>query len=139
VTARVQQKLAHNQQRARRNTQHPYLLRGHVSCGQCQLTATARATPQGHQYYVCRGRTDRRRSSQGQCCTSRYIPAGQLDEVVWADLCAVLTDPQQLAAALERALTDQSLPADFWLTHGECGDHLRRLIGFCREGDYRIF
>src|SRR5262249_18415730 len=75
--ALVQQKLAHNQQTALRNTQHPYLLRGHVSCGVCHLTASARTTPQGHQYYLCRGRTDRRRVSQGERCTSRYIPAQQ--------------------------------------------------------------
>ena len=29
----MQEKLAHNQQTALRNTQHPYLLRGHVCCG----------------------------------------------------------------------------------------------------------
>jgi site-specific DNA recombinase len=110
--ARVQQKRAHNQQTALRNTQHPYLLRGHVSCGRCHLTATARTTPQGHQYYVCRGRTDRRRVSQGERCTSRYIPARQLDEVVWADLCAVLTDPQQLLTALERAQSGAWLPQE---------------------------
>lgn len=110
--ARVQQKLAQNQQTALRNTQHPYLLRGHVSCGVCHLTATARATPQGHYYYVCRGRTDRRRGSQGERCTSRYIPAGQLDEVVWVDLCAVLTDPQQMVTALERAQSGAWLPQE---------------------------
>jgi site-specific DNA recombinase len=47
--ARVQQQLAHHQQTALRTTQHPYLLRGHVRCGQCHLTARARATPQGQQ------------------------------------------------------------------------------------------
>jgi site-specific DNA recombinase len=110
--ALVQQKLAHNQQTALRNTQHPYLLRGHVSCGLCHLTAAARTTPQGHQYYLCRGRTDRRRVSQGERCRSRYIPARQLDEVVWADLCAVLTDPEQIVTALERAQSGAWLPQE---------------------------
>jgi site-specific DNA recombinase len=110
--ALVQQKLAHNQQTALRNTQHPYLLRGHVCCGACQLTASARTTPQGYQYYVCHGRTDRRRLRQGERCRSRYIPARQLDEVVWVDLRAVLTDPEQMVAALERAQSGAWLPQE---------------------------
>jgi site-specific DNA recombinase len=110
--ARVQEKLAHNQQTARRNTQHRYLLRGHVSCGQCHLTAAARTTPQGYQYYVCRGRTDQRRGSQEQHCTSRYIPAEQLDAVVWADLCVLLSDPEQIAMALERARSGAWVPQE---------------------------
>lgn len=109
---RVQQKLAHNQQTARRNTQHRYLLRGQVSCGQCRLTAAARATPQGYQYYICRGRTDRRRGSQEQHCTSRYIPAEQLDAVVWADLCVLLCDLEQIAMALERARSGAWVPQE---------------------------
>ncbi len=110
--ALVQEKLAHNQQTALRNTQHPYLLRGHVCCGMCQLVASARTTPQGHQYYVCHGRTDRRRLSQGERCRSRYIPARQLDEVVWTDLCRVLTDPEQLETALQRAQSGAWLPQE---------------------------
>jgi site-specific DNA recombinase len=50
VYQRVQDKLAHNQQRAARNTQQEYLLRGHVSCGHCHLTAGARTTPAGYGY-----------------------------------------------------------------------------------------
>ena len=53
------------------------------------------AKPGGLPYYLCRGHTDALRAAQGQRCTARYIPAGQLDELVWADLCALLTDPAQ--------------------------------------------
>jgi site-specific DNA recombinase len=112
VYQRVQVKLAHNQQRAARNTQQEYLLRGHVSCGQCHLSTGARTTPAGYGYYVCRGRTDRLRISQGQQCTARYVPAQQLDDLVWRDLCAVLHDPQQVAAALERAQNGAWLPQE---------------------------
>jgi site-specific DNA recombinase len=112
VYQHVQDKLAHNQQRAARNTHQEYLLRGHISCGQCRLTAGSRTTPGGYGYYVCRGRTDRLRISQGRQCTARYVPAQQLDDLVWADLCAVLTDPQQIAVALERAQTGAWLPQE---------------------------
>jgi len=112
VYQRVQDKLSYNQQRAARNTQQEYLLRGQVSCGQCRLTAGARTTPAGYGYYVCRGRTDRLRISQGQQCTARYVPAQQLDDLVWRDLCAVLNDPQLVAAALERAQNGAWLPQE---------------------------
>jgi len=40
------------------------------------------------------------------------VPAKQLDEVVWADLCQVLLDPTQIASALERAQTGAWLPQE---------------------------
>lgn len=112
VYAQGQAKLAQNQQRAARNTQHPYLLQGQVSCGLCRLTAGARTTPHGYRYYVCRGRVDRLRSSEGKPCRARYVPAEQLDALVWDDLCQVLSDPEQIAAALERARAGAWLPQE---------------------------
>src|SRR5216117_3146484 len=91
--AQVQAKLDANQQGAARNTRHEYLLRALISCGACRLTCGVRQTAPGYRYYQCRGRTDPLRVAQGQRCTARYIPAGQLDELVWADLCALVTDP----------------------------------------------
>jgi site-specific DNA recombinase len=110
VFDRVQEKLAHNQQGARRNNTHyEYLLRSLVSCQACQLSTTARTTPQGYDYYVCRGRTDALRAAQGQRCRARYVPARQLDELVWQDLCAVLTNPELMATALQRARSGEWL------------------------------
>jgi site-specific DNA recombinase len=43
VFTSVQRRLATNRQLARRNTIYPYLLRGLVSCGHCQLSCTGRA------------------------------------------------------------------------------------------------
>jgi site-specific DNA recombinase len=109
----AQEKLAHNQQRARRNnTVHEYLLRGLTSCGQCRLTVTARTTPQGHHYYLCRGRSEKLRRAEGRACSARYIPAQQLDELVWTDLCAVLMTPEPIAEALQRAQAGQWLPQE---------------------------
>ena len=66
----------------------------------------------GYSYYVCRGRTDALRLAEGQRCTARYTPAGQLDELVWGDLCALLTDPAQVARALARARGGAWLPQE---------------------------
>ena len=101
--ARVQAKLDTNQQSAARNTRHEHLLRALVSCGRCRLSCTVRRTQAGYRYYLCRGRTDALRVARGQRCNARYTPAGQLDELVWGDLCALLADPTQVACALERA------------------------------------
>jgi site-specific DNA recombinase len=110
--AQVQAKLDTNQQGAARNTRHEYLLRALVSCGACRLSCAARRSAAGYCYYLCRGRTDPLRAAQGQRCTARYIPAGQLDELVWADLCALLTDPAHLARALNRARSGAWLPQE---------------------------
>jgi site-specific DNA recombinase len=109
----VQTKIAHNQQGAPRNNKiNQYLLRGLVSCGKCRLSTTARTLPYGHQYYVCRGRTDSLLIAQEQRCTARYIPAIQLDELVWQDLCSVITNADILKFALERAHGGHWLPQE---------------------------
>jgi site-specific DNA recombinase len=110
--AQVQAKLDTNQQSAARNTRHEYLLRALVSCGACRLSCTARQSRAGYRYYLCRGHTDALRAAQGQRCNSRFIPAGQLDELVWTDLCALLTDPAQAARALARARGGAWLPQE---------------------------
>jgi hypothetical protein len=110
--AQVQAKLDANQQTAARNTRHQYLLRALISCGACRLTCGVRQTQAGYRYYQCRGRTDPLRAAQGQRCTARYIPAAQLDELVWADLCALVTDPAQVTRALDRARGGAWLPQE---------------------------
>jgi len=105
VFDQVQAKLSLNQQKAPRNNKaHPYLLRGLVSCGMCRLSAHARTLHSDkYHYYVCKGRTDALRTAPGERCKSRYIPTPQLDELVWQDLCMVLTQPEIIAYELERA------------------------------------
>jgi len=109
----VQQKLSKNVQGAsRNNTSHDYLLRALVSCGACQLSASGRAVHPGYRYYLCRGRRDALRAARGERCQARYIPAQPLDDLVWQDLCEVLTDPQQMARAFERARGGDWLPQE---------------------------
>jgi site-specific DNA recombinase len=125
--AQVQAKLDANQQGAARNTRHEYLLRALVSCGACRLGCTGRQTAKGYRYYLCRGRTDALRAAQGERCTARYIPAAQLDELVWADLCALLTDPAQLTRALTRARGGAWLPQELQARQATIGQALGQL------------
>jgi site-specific DNA recombinase len=109
--AAAQARLARNTQMARRNnTAHDYLLRGLVSCGQCQLSCMGRTLPTGYHYYICRGRTDALRAAQGQRCPARYAPAQALEELVWQDLCRILTQPALILHELERAQRGEWLP-----------------------------
>ena len=127
IFAQVQAKLDANQQCAARNTRHEYLLRALVSCGACRLACTGRQLAAGYRYYLCRGRTDALRAAEGRRCTARYIPAGQLDELVWADLCALLTDPAQVAHALTRAQAGAWLPQELQARQAAIGQALDQL------------
>jgi site-specific DNA recombinase len=109
----VQAKLAHNQQFARRNnTAYPYLLRALVSCGQCHLACVGRSSRGGYAYYVCQGRSHPVVSHHDERCSARFIPVEQLDAIVWQDVCEVLTHPEMIATALQRAQGGQWLPQE---------------------------
>jgi len=107
----AQARLERNSRTARRNnTVYTYLLRGLVSCGQCQLACTGRTSQSGYSYYWCRGRTDPLRATLGERCIARYIRAQALDMLVWQDLCQVLTQPALITHELQRAQGGEWLP-----------------------------
>ena len=110
----VQAKLDKNQSFAsRHNTVHQYLLRALVSCGICQLSCYARTVsgkPYG--YYICTGKEDAVQARNTMKCPSRFIPAQQLDELVWQDLCDLLTHPDLIAQAMKRAQGEGWLPQE---------------------------
>jgi site-specific DNA recombinase len=105
------EKLSRNKSFARRNNKaHNYLLRALVSCGRCKLCSIARtqtgrskAFDRKQRYYVCSGKFKEAQSGLQEKCPSRYAPADQLDELVWKDLCEVLTHPESINDALQRA------------------------------------
>ena len=110
---RVQARLARNRRFAQRNNKaHPYLLRGLVSCGVCGLACLARTTIHGYCYYSCTGKLPALFSHREQKCPSRLSPAGRLDELVWTDLCDLLSHPEQASHALARAHGGQWLPQE---------------------------
>lgn len=108
----VQAKLAHNQSFAKRNnTSHEYLLRAMLSCGQCGLSCNGRSS-KTHAYYFCRGKLGAIQSCRDQTCPSRHIPADQLDELIWQDVCEVLSNPGIIEQALQRAQSGEWLPQE---------------------------
>ena len=109
----AQTRLAQNQSFAKRNNKsHDYLLRALVSCGLCQSACTARHLKGGHNYYVCSAKGNPIHSRKAEKCLARFSPARQLDELVWQDLCEVITHPESITQALERAFGGQWLPQE---------------------------
>jgi site-specific DNA recombinase len=114
----VREKLSKNKTFARRNNKaHTYLLRALVSCGTCKLcsiarTQTGRNNKYKQRYYVCSGKQKQAQSGLREKCPSRHAPADQLDELVWKDLCEVLTHPESIADALQRAHRGYWLPQE---------------------------
>jgi site-specific DNA recombinase len=107
----AQARLALNKQLARRNnTEYAYLLRGLVSCGQCQLSCFGRTCSPDYGYYVCNGRSNFLRAAKNDRCQARYAPAQQLDELAWQDLVELVSHPEQIMQALQRAQTGEWLP-----------------------------
>jgi site-specific DNA recombinase len=107
----AQAKLRQNQSFARRNNKAEYLLRALVSCGICRLACQARRTSD-NKYYLCAGKNKEARQRRGQTCASRFIPAQQLDDLVWQDLCELLADPSYINQELARAQGGQWLPQE---------------------------
>ena len=139
---RVQAKPAQNRAfSSRNNAAHQYLLRALVSCGRCLLARTARTLNGRNHYYLCNGK---RRNGSARCappCPSRSIPAAQLDELVWRDLCALVRDPGHIHAALARARGGAWLPQELQarrehLRQGRAGlrQQLDRLTDACLRG-----
>ncbi len=109
----VQVKLARNQSFARRNNKaHKYLLRALVSCGVCKLSCLARKVQPNNKYYICSGKVKAEQRPREERCESRFIPADQLDELVFKDLCELLNNPQIIAQALARAHAGEWLPQE---------------------------
>jgi site-specific DNA recombinase len=109
----AREKLAHNQSFARRNNKvNQYLLRAMVSCGRCKLACQARKLQPDNRYYICTGKARSIQRPREEKCVSRFIPAGQLDELVWKDLCELIAHPEMIAQAMGRAQGGHWLPQE---------------------------
>lgn len=106
------EKLSRNKSFASRNNKrNTYLLRALTSCGRCGLACGAR-TVEHYKYYFCNGKSKQIQSGRDQKCPSRYAPADQLDELVWQDLCKILTHPESITDALQGARGGGWLPQE---------------------------
>jgi site-specific DNA recombinase len=85
---------------------------------------------------MCAGKVPGRPEHPDGRCPARYIPAHPLDDLVWQDLCEVLTHPESIAQALERAQAGAWLPQELQARRAQLQqglEHLARQVE--RVGD----
>jgi hypothetical protein len=106
-----------NKANARRNTKYNYLMRRHLTCGDCGTKMSARMTRNGrggkgrgvHFYYFCPAR---RNPDYPQKCPRRCsFRADHVDAAVWEWVRSLLMEPKVLEAGLraEQAAREESL------------------------------
>jgi len=78
----------------------------------CRLGCVGRSSRGGYAYYVCHGKSHGIISHRDEKCSARSVPVEQLDELVWQDVCEMLTHPDMITTALYRAQGGQWLPQE---------------------------
>ena len=139
----AQQLLPQNSRLSPRNTRKPSLLQGILVCRECghsyYRTSTRSKTGNLHRYYRCSG-TDGFRRPEGRICRSRPVRLDEIDELVWAQVLALLENPELIQAEIDRRL--RTLRAEHPASHRRDGlerdltraqNALRRLIDGYQE------
>jgi site-specific DNA recombinase len=137
--AAVQEQLAENRRRQRAAAARArYLLQGLLVCRSCGYALCSRTVPGPgrRQYYRCGG-TDARRHGGQRACAVRPLRCDALDGAVWDDVCALLLDPEKLAAEYQRRLAEAPAgepAAGLQARLEKCRRRLSRLIDSYSEG-----
>lgn len=108
----VADQLVENRKRLRQQKRASYLLNGLIECGCCGygwsghgLSRFERKGLNTHcyPYYRCGGLNSLRFAGK-PVCSSKPLRLDRLDAAVWADVCAVIQNPEQLRQEFERRL-----------------------------------
>lgn len=117
-----------------------YLLQGLVVCKQCGYAYCGRHCSKvaaggqrtHYRYYRCTG-SDASRSGGERVCTNTQVRTEHLDQAVWQQVCALLSDPQRLTQEYSRCLQALTQPADD-VTRAAVAKQLRH----CDQGMSRL-
>ncbi len=104
----AERRLADNRRFAARNSKEPSLLMGLAacqSCGYAYYRTSTRTAKRKIYYYRCLGSDDYRYPA-GRICDNKPVRADYLDEVVWAQVSALLADPALIQGELDRRLSE---------------------------------
>jgi site-specific DNA recombinase len=106
--AAAARRLEDNRRFSARNSKEPSLLMGLVSCQSCGYAyyrTSTRTKKRKLYYYRCLG-SDDYRYEHGRVCENQPVRADYLDELVWAQVTALLADPTLVQAELDRRLAE---------------------------------
>ena len=132
--AAVQARLEENRLRLREHRRGArFLLQGLAVCACCGYAVVGRGKGSGGQrtYYRCLG-TDSYRFGGERVCRSRGQRVEDLDESVWADVCALLREPERLREEFERR---QERPGE---ADAEEAERLQKAVGRTKQGMSRL-
>ncbi|MBO8138151.1 MAG: recombinase family protein [Desulfotomaculum sp.] len=106
---RAQQKLKFNRFNARRNTKYYYLLRGLIRCGACgrNYCGDGSHSKGRYHYYRCTG-TSSFRGKLVEKCSSKYVRADILDEIVLNDIVRFITGSDKMIKELHNKMLARS-------------------------------
>ena len=128
---RVKVTMDENRKRERERREGPrYLLSGMLICGKCGSAYCARRTSIHTFHYRCIG-NDKFRCGDREKCTNTSVLGGELDRLVWQELCKLLEDPTRLGQSLEKQRQDSTNDDKLRLLQQELkssGEQLSRLI-----------
>ncbi|MGB6041958.1 MAG: recombinase family protein [Pirellulales bacterium] len=112
VFYRVRTRMDENQKRQReRRSGARYLLSGLLVCGQCGSAYCAHRLGTKYFFYRCIGADKYRRKDRNSICTNTSVMGVDLENLVWSELCTLLTDPSRLRSELTRRRTEHQMPA----------------------------
>ncbi|HEX5852738.1 MAG TPA: recombinase family protein [Solirubrobacteraceae bacterium] len=116
--ALAQELLARNSRLSPRNTRQVSLVQGILVCRECghayYRSSTRSRADIVHHYYRCSG-SDSFRRPEGRVCGSRPVRVEEIDELVWAQVLALLENPELIKAEIERRL--ETLRAEHPASH----------------------
>ncbi len=103
----VQQRLERNGRTSPRNTKRPSMLQGILVCRHCGYAyyrcSTRSKNGKLREYYRCSG-TDGHRRPEGRVCANRPVRLGEVDELVWQRVLALLENPALIQTEIDRRL-----------------------------------
>jgi site-specific DNA recombinase len=112
----VAEQLAENRRRARQRQRGArYLLQGLLVCKRCGYAlygkpvspAAAKGKKRQYAYYRCIG-MDAYRFGGQRICWNKQVRTDMLEEAVWKDVCALLSDPTKVTQEYQRRLQGKS-------------------------------
>ena len=121
---RAQAKLQENKVLSKRNVKRNYLLRGLIFCPECGSKLAGKARYE-KRFYRCNN-VDKIVGSR--VCTGSYIPAGQVEQAVWAAVSDSLKNPALLAEQYRKQLADSSAVDEFELNKKQVALALKRVL-----------
>jgi site-specific DNA recombinase len=137
----VEAQLEENRQRRRASRSGVrYLLQGLLVCKQCGYSYIGKSTrlknvlpaSERYSYYRCHG-TDPGRFGGQRVCSNPQVRCDPLEEAVWKDVCALLSNPQRVEEEFKRRLTGTP-PEIEWRRM----EQLRTVLGNLKRGMARI-